>query len=180
MGVVGGIDPSYTDKSVAPGDDFYRFAVGSWLAANPIDARPEHSRWGAFEELIERNHELLRDLLQKETADHPESVLARFYKSGMDTDAADAAAFAPLADLFASIDGIASVADVLSTAAALRAEMVGALWRIDVETDAQNSKMAVLHLSQSGLGLPDRDFYLLADDDKAKLREQYVAVMTRS
>ncbi|OSX69234.1 hypothetical protein BU14_1713s0001 [Porphyra umbilicalis] len=177
MGVVGGIDPSYVDKSVAPGDDFYRFAVGRWLAANPIDAHPEHSRWGAFEELIESNHELLRELLEKETADHPDSVLARFYKAGMDTDAADAAAFSPLADLFASIDGIASVADVVSVTAALRAEMVGALWRVDVETDSQNSKMAVLHLSQSGLGLPDRDYYVL--DDKAELREQYVAVMTR-
>jgi len=177
MGVVGGIDPSNVDKSVAPGDDFYRFAVGSWVAANPIDAHPEHSRWGAFEELIESNHEMLRELLETETADHPDSVLARFYKAGMDTDAADAAAFAPLANLFASIDGIASVADVVSTTAALRAEMVGALWRVDVETDSQNSKMAALHLSQSGLGLPDRDYYVL--DDKAELREQYVAVMTR-
>lgn len=177
MGVVGGIDPSYIDADVSPREDFYRYAVGSWIAANPIDARPEHSRWGAFEELIERNYELIRGLLEGEAADHPDSLLGRFYASGMDTAGADAAAFEPLTDLFAMIDAVASVGDVVAAAAALRAVGVGALWRVDVETDSQNSEMAVLHLSQSGLGLPDRDFYVL--DDKAALREQYVAVVAR-
>lgn len=175
--VVGGIDPSNIDKAVSPREDFYRYAVGSWIAANPISERPEHSRWGAFEELIESNHELLRGLLEKETADHPDSLLGRFYKSGMDTAASDAAAFEPLSDLFASIEAIASVADVVSVTATLRSMQVGALWRVDVETDSQHSETAVLHLSQSGLGLPDRDFYVL--DDKAELRAKYVAVVTR-
>lgn len=175
--VVGGIDPSNIDKSVSPREDFYRYAVGSWIAANPINERPEHSRWGAFEELIERNHEMLRELLEKESADHPDGLLGRFYKSGMDTAAADAAAYEPLSDLFASIDAIASVPDVVSVAATLRSMKVGALWRVDVEADAHNAETAVLHLSQSGLGLPDRDFYLL--DDKAELRHKYVDVVTR-
>lgn len=175
--VVGGIDPSYMDKSVSPREDFYRYAVGSWIAANPIDERPEHSRWGAFEELIESNREMLRELLEKEAADHPDSLLGRFYKAGMDTAAADAAAYEPLSDLFASIDAIESVADVVSVTATLRSMKVGALWRVDVEADSQHAEMAVLHLSQSGLGLPDRDFYVL--DDKAELRQKYVDVVTR-
>ncbi|KAK1861043.1 hypothetical protein I4F81_003627 [Pyropia yezoensis] len=177
MGVLGGIDPSFIDKEVSPRQDFYRYAVGSWIDANPIDAHPEHSRWGAFEELIERNHELLRELLEAEAAAHPDSLLGRFYSSGMNTVAADAAGYTPLSDLFDTIDAVASVEDVVAAAAALRAVGVGALWRVDVETDSQNSEMAVLHLSQSGLGLPDRDFYVL--DDKASLREQYVAVVAR-
>lgn len=177
MGVLGGIDPSFIDKEVSPRQDFYRYAVGSWIDANPIDAHPEHSRWGAFEELIERNHELLRELLEAEAAAHPDSLLGRFYSSGMNTVAADAAGYTPLSDLFDTIDAVASVEDVVAAAAALRAVGVGALWRVDVETDSQNSEMAALHLSQSGLGLPDRDFYVL--DDKAPLREQYVAVVAR-
>ncbi|KAK1870340.1 hypothetical protein I4F81_012802 [Pyropia yezoensis] len=95
----------------------------------------------------------------------------------MNTVAADAAGYTPLSDLFDTIDAVASVEDVVAAAAALRAVGVGALWRVDVETDSQNSEMAVLHLSQSGLGLPDRDFYVL--DDKASLRELYVAVVAR-
>ena len=101
------------DPTVAPGEDFYRYANGGWLDANPIPAG--YGSWGAFHEVDERNLEILQSLLERaaeEPADDLDRLLGDYYHAGMDTAAIEAAGLEPLQGYLDSIRAISSHADV--------------------------------------------------------------------
>jgi putative endopeptidase len=170
----------YMDTSVDPGADFYRYACGSWLAANPVPA--DKSRWGAFEELQQRNwfsiHDILLSAVSKSAVGvppphSPRSEVGAFFASAMDTNRLEQLGLTPLREDFARIAGLKSAADMLRLAAELQDRGIGALFGAGVSPDARNSGFYAFEFGQGGLGLPDRDYYL--SDAFAAKRTAYQA-----
>jgi len=176
------------DTSVKPGDDFFSYANGGWLKRTPIP--PEYARWGSFNELIEKNNEALRQIATKAAAtgagkDTQSDVspdlqkVGDFYASGMDEKKIDAVGVQPLQDEFKKIEAIKDQADLVKEIGHLHSLGVGALFGFTSKQDDKNSAMEVAYAFQGGLGLPDRDYYTKEDDASKKLREQYVAHVTK-
>src|SRR4029434_6116810 len=118
------LDPNNMDKSVKPGDDFFSYANGAWIKRTEIP--PEYSRWGAFNELIERNNDALHTIADKASKTPVDPKLAPetqkvgdYYASGMDERAVDAARTTPLTEEFQKIDAMKDRQDVLKALAHL-------------------------------------------------------------
>ncbi|HTB81403.1 MAG TPA: M13 family metallopeptidase [Opitutaceae bacterium] len=176
------IDPRNFDPAAKPQDDFYQFANGGWLKANPVP--PEYSRWGMFEQLEEHNETALRSLLehaaaQAATGSPIERMVGDFYASGMDEAAIKAAGIAPLKPELDRLAAIKTAADVQAALSHLHTLGIGAGFTFGSEPDPKDSTMVIASNGQGGLGLPDRDFYFRTDDRSTRLRVSYVAHMTR-
>ncbi len=186
------LNPANMDTSVKPGDDFFLYANGTWLKNNPIP--PEYSRWGSFNELIEKNNDALHQIaeqaakLSAQESGEPkiekasESELQKvgdFYASGMDETAIDKAKVQPLQEELKRIDGIKDKAALSQEIGRLHGIGVGALFGFTSGQDDKNSTMVIAQAYQGGLGLPDRDYYTKDDDASKKLREQYLAHVTK-
>jgi putative endopeptidase len=157
------------DPSADPGADFYRFANGGWLDANPIP--PGYGAWGSFEEVSRRNEVVLRELLERAAA-APENELDRLlgdaFAAGLDLEAIERAGTAPVAPLLESIDAH----DVAAVLPELHRSGIFAFFGIDVTADHDDSTRNLLWLTQPRLGLPDRESYF--DEGAAELRAAYV------
>lgn len=169
-------DPADMDLSETPHTDFWRFANGGWLDANPVP--PEYGAWGAFHELHTRNEDILHALLEEAATEggppgSPSQMAGDFYASGMDTDAIEAAGLEPIQEWLDLIDGIESLADLRSSFATLLPIGVGIGWSWMVEPDRSDSTQNLLYIGQGGLGLPDRDYYFRDDEQSTALAEDY-------
>ncbi len=173
------IDPRNMDTSVKPCDDFYHYANGSWIKANPVPA--DRSRWGGFEELETRNRDTLKAILDEVSAkkDWPagsiEQKVGDFYASGMDEAAIEKAGLSPLKPWLDKVDGIQRVEDLAPVLGQLRAAGLSAGFGFAVAQDPRESTRYIGSLNQGGLGLPDRDYYLKDDAKSKDIREKYVA-----
>ncbi len=170
------------DTAVKPSEDFYTYANGSWLKNNPIP--PEESRWGSFNELIEKNTAALKVAAEKAAAGNAGSEpeikkVGDYYASGMDEKTIDAAGAKPLDEELKKIDGIKSREDLELAIAHLHNIGINAFFGFTSGQDDKNSKMVIAQAYQGGLGLPDRDYYTKEDDASKKLREQYIAHVTK-
>jgi putative endopeptidase len=169
---------AYMDPSVDPGADFFRYCCGQWLTNNPVPA--DKSRWGAFEELQDRNWHLIHDILLSTLDDceakpppihSPLGEVGAFYASAMNTNRLEELGIKPLQPDFDRIAALKTPADIVRLVADFQNRNIGALFNSGVSPDARNSDYYAFELSQGGLGLPDRDYYL-ADDFAAK-RDAY-------
>jgi predicted metalloendopeptidase len=163
------------DPSVEAGSDFYRFADGGWVKNNPVPA--DKSRWGAFMELQERNwfliHEILNDTLTSEQpVGSPGRKVAEFFRSAMDTNRLEQLGFAPIQADLKRINELSESGDVLRLLAEFHSRGIDACFGRSPSPDAKNSSVYTFYLSQGGLGLPDRDYYL--KDNFAKQRAAYL------
>ena len=177
------IDPANMDTKVRPGYDFFLYANGAWLKANPIPA--DQTEWGGFVQLDENNTEILRGILEKAVAQKnaapgsPAQLVGDLYASAMDSARADAEGVAPIAAELARIDAIQSKDALIDELARLQTVGVRAPFGLGVNQDAKHSTEMIVQLGQAGLGLPDRDYYLKIDPSAQKLRDQYLAHVTR-
>ena len=161
------IDPNNFDTSIKPGDDFFTYANGGWLAKNPIPA--DESRWGTWDILRLRIEEQLKEILETTT----DQRVRDFYTTAMDVAKRNAQGLQPLAGLFA-IKDVGELAEVIGY---LQRLGVGVWWYPSSEQDEKKSEVVALHLYQGGLGLPDRDYYLADDEKSAKIRDGYLIYM---
>ncbi len=178
-----GLDPKNIDMSAKPSQDFYRFANGGWLAANPVP--PEYSRWGSFEEVTEKNykdlHEILDEAAANTSAPKGSNIqrIGDFYASGMDSARAEAEGVKPLAPEFDRIAALKDVAEVPAYLAHMHANGINPVFGFYVAQDAKSSTDQIAQMQQGGLGLPDRDYYTKDDERSKKLRDEYVAHVTK-
>jgi len=178
---VPGFSVDYMDRSVSPATNFYRYACGTWLRNNPIPA--DKARWGGFMQLAERNLWQLHELLVAAAADPaatpgtPRREIGDFFAAAMDTNRIEALGFQPIAPDLARIAALQSTADLLAFVADFQRQGNGLLFGSGVGPDDKDSSTYVFQLSQGGLSLPDRDYYL--QPDFAAQRQAYVAHVTR-
>jgi putative endopeptidase len=177
-----GFDLTAMDTSVKACDDFYRFAVGKWRETHPLPA--QYSRYGRFEELAERNREVLRKILEEDAAmthaapGSAEQKVGDFYAACMNEEAVEAAGVSPIQPELDRINGISDRASLLTELNHLHTAGYAPLFRVGGQNDQKNSKMIIASLGTGALGLPDRDYYLRDDDRFKTIRSQYVNHIT--
>src|SRR6516165_6027927 len=175
------LDLSSIEARVSPGDDFYQYANGAWLARNPIP--PEFSIWGGFVELAERNRAILREILEKTAqADslakaEPGSIqqkLGDCYASGVDEATVNREGIRPLQTELRRINQLQDKAEFASEVADLHTKGLDPVFNFDGDLDEKDSSKQIAILTQGGLGLPDRYYYLNTDDRSKDIRAQYL------
>jgi putative endopeptidase len=173
------LDPTNMDPSVKPADDFFLYADGGWIKRTEIP--PEYTRWGSFNELIEKNNDALHDIAEKAQHTAVDSRMAPetekvgdFYASGMDERTIEAQRVKPLDQEFKAIDAIKDRNDLLKEIAHFHIIGAGVLFDFGSHADSKDSAHELAQASQGGLRLPDRDYYTKTDDASKKLRDQYV------
>ena len=175
-----GVDRQYIDPAVRPQDDLFRHVSGKWLDTAEIPA--DRARYGAFDHLRDLAEQQLRSIIDDVSraksigagsaaelpADPDAKRIADLYNSFMDEALADELGLKPLKSEFARIDALADKREIPALIAYL--SNLGVATPIDsgVNQDARESTRYAVYLSQGGLGLPDRDYYLKDDDAKLK------------
>jgi putative endopeptidase len=171
-------DPVYNDldKSVSPGADFFLYANGGWIKAHPIP--PAYSSWGignvVQEEIRDRLKKINEDALKANAAKGTATQkIGDFYYSGLDTVSIEQAGLSPLRRQLEMIDRANDLNAILDAAAVLSTTGTRNLFGARVGQDDKNSSKMMLQLGQSGLSLPNRDYYFKTDSRTAKIRNDY-------
>lgn len=173
-----GVDTVYFDIKAAPCDDFYRYATGHWQDASTIPK--DKARWGAFDQIGERNREVMKSILKTATSAPTGSIKRKvgdFYASGLSAEKMDAKV-----SLNAALDIAKDPAYSKSMASAfalLHKQGTPAGFNFAVRQDQKNSSRYIVQVFQGGLGLPEREYYFSTDERSKKQREAYVAHMAK-
>jgi predicted metalloendopeptidase len=178
-----GIELANMDRSVRPQDDFYKYVNGTWLKNTQIPA--DKSRYGAFDKLRDDSEARLRAIIEESAtkADKQpgsdEQRVGDLYNSFMDEARIDELGLKPIEAELARIDAVKSKGEIPALMAHLMRINVTTPINGFVNQDAKKPTEYIVYLFQSGLGLPDRDYYLLTDEKFRTIRNQYVAHVER-
>lgn len=178
-----GINLNFMDKSVKPGDDFFRYVNGTWFDKTEIPA--DKTRWGSFDELRQNTDKDALAILKEAAANKnldPKSDQAKavnVYKTYMDTISRNKLGIKPLKPYLAKIDAIKSINDVNKLLIEMEPQGGLGFYGAGVGPDAKNSNRNVVYIGLGSLGLPDRDYYVSDDKDSKEKREKYVLHVAR-
>ncbi len=171
------LDTANMDRKVAPGENFFLYANGSWLAKNPIPK--SETRWGSFNELQENNNNALHQLLDYaagvKNAAKGTTVqkVGDFYKSGMDSLAIEKAGITPLKEILARINTISNTKDLLKEITLEHTTGIGPLFGFGISPDDKNVTKQICQFSQGGLSMPGKEYYFDKDARTTRIRDAY-------
>lgn len=171
------IDKNNMDLSVNPGDDFYLYSNGTWIKNNPIP--PDVGRYGAFDELAENNRKQVNSIIEDASKD-PNLVkgtnkqkVGDFYLGGMDEAKINALGYEPIKGDLYKIKSISTKSDLVKLTAYMHSYSIYPIFYAGGTIDAKNSEYTIAILYQSGLGLPDKNYYFNEDERSKAVREEY-------
>lgn len=171
-----GLVVSNFDKTAKPADDFYKFATGGWQKNNPLPAA--YSRFGSFDQLQEDNNKrintILGELLKKKyKTGSIEQKLSDFYKLALDVDRRNREGISPVKPLLDEIEGAQGVEALRSLQLKYAEQGYGVQFGAYFGADEKNVTMNILNLSQSGLTLRQKDYYVNNDAATVAIRNAY-------
>lgn len=165
-----GFDEAGMEKSIAPGDDFYGFANGTWARTTPIPS--DKSNYGAFNVIDDLSKQRTREILEAAKND-PNSKIGIAYATYLDTAAIDAKGLAPIQPWLDQIKAVTAKSGLAALYAQADRNGVQGLFGSFVGQDDKNPEVYALNLFQGGLGMPDRDYYLSKEAKLVEARTAY-------
>ena len=174
-----GIDLTAMDRSMRPGDDFFKFVNGAWLATFKMPA--DKTRYGAFDELRDKSEADVHGLLEELTRTQPaagsvQQKVLDLYSSWMDDARIETRGLEPLRAYFAAIDAAKTKADIVRL---MSNNDYASPISLFIDPDPADTTRYVVNVGQGGLGMPDRDFYLDKSERFERYRAAYKIYVTR-
>ena len=175
-----GVDRANLDLSTKPGENFYQYACGGWMKANPLD--PQYARFGTFDGLAENNREQLKDLILNLGTNNPKGSLAQkvsdLYLQGMDSTLRNQQGTRPVEMMLAQIYQMQRNS-LEAMLADFHTGIASPFFDAGVMADLKNSDQNLLYITAAGLGMGDRDYYLENDENTAKVRNAYLTYIEK-
>ncbi|MEG2218343.1 MAG: M13 family metallopeptidase N-terminal domain-containing protein, partial [Muribaculaceae bacterium] len=176
-----GVDPANLDCTVAPGNDFFQYACGGWMKNNPLEG--QYSRFGTFDQLGENNKTQVRELIQNLGKENNAkgSVAQKvddLYKMGIDSVRLNKEGGNPIQEDLAKIANL-NRKDLTKIIASQHNGIGAPFFGTFVMSDLKDANVNVLYMSQGGMSLGDRDYYLLNDDSSKKIRAEYLKYLQK-
>lgn len=177
-----GVDLGARDTNVRPGDDFFRYANGTWLANTEIPA--DRTRWGTFDILREKSDQDQRVIIEEVALaggapGSNQQKIADYYNSFLNQDAIDARGMAPVQPELAQIAALRNHEETIRLIAT-PGVAVNSPIAIYVGLDERNPDRYITNMSHAGLGLPEREYYRRSDGEFPNIRAEYVAHIERT
>ncbi len=177
-----GFSSSHLDPSCPPCEDFYRYANGGWIDANPVP--DDRSAWSAYSEVEERTRSTLRETLfelgrswEAAGPGSAERKLGLFFACCLDSERVEREGVEPLRGFLSQVDGVDDARSLSETLGFLHAIGVGIPFQLGATSDPDDASRMIAELSQGGLTLPVADWYLDEGEDYEGLRRDYVAIV---
>ncbi|MCV9387057.1 M13 family metallopeptidase [Reichenbachiella ulvae] len=177
------LDLSFLDTKANPGDNFFRYTNGVWLDSTEIPS--DRSGWGSFYELLESNEEVLEFVLKQASkgeiydANSNEMKAANYFASGMDSLGIEKQGAKPLEEMLTQIEAIKDAEGLQDMLVKLHRRGINPFFGEYVSIDDKQSDQYLLSVVQSGLGLPDRDYYFKEDASGKDIIEAYKQYLTK-
>lgn len=174
------IDLASLDPSISAKEDFYQYATGGWQKNHPL--KPEYSRYGSFDVLRENNEIRLNELFQglssvKAEKGSVQQKISDLYAMGLDSTRLNAEGVNPVKPYLDALESVKDVESYVRAMADIELHGDGGCWGVYAESDMTDNSNTVLYITQSGLALGNRDYYLLAEN--AELREGYLKFLKK-
>ena len=173
-----GIDIAYLDANVKPGDDFFAYVNGKWIAETEMPA--DKARYGSFDILRDEAQEDVKAIIEMSASGDfskgsDEQKVGDLYRSYLDMETRESRGIEPLQSELNRINAISSYDELATYFAGANRRGYGVPFALGQFSDMKNPDYYGVYAFQAGLGLPDRDYYTNEDDKSAELRDKYVA-----